>query len=292
MKAQRFDRQRVRRAFNAAADSYDGAAVLQREVLQRLLQALQPVRHQPALILDAGCGTGEAWLLLRQRYRKAQIIALDIAENMLQHTRRRGGLLHRPMCVCGDIEQLPLADASVDMVFSNLALQWVNDLPTVLAEFYRVLTPGGLLVFSSFGPDTLQELRHCWREVDEAVHVNDFIDMHDIGDALLQAGLADPVMSAEHIVMTYPQARLLMQDLRDIGANVTASGHRRGLLTAGSLKRVYQAYEQFRRGDGLPATYEVLYGHGWKPSHALTPQLQGEVTVQLQRSPTAQKNGR
>ncbi len=284
MTAHSFDPQRVRQAFNAAAGSYDEAAVLQREVLHRLMEALLPVRHRPEVILDAGCGTGEAYPLLHQRYPKVRIIALDIAENMLQHARQRGGLLHKPWCVCADIEQLPLADNSVDMVFSNLALQWVNDLPATLAGFARVLKPGGLLMFSSFGPDTLKELRQCWREVDDAVHVNAFIDMHDIGDALLQAGLADPVMSAEHIVMTYTQARLLMQDLRDIGANATARGHRQGLLTAAALKRVCQAYEQFRRSDGLPATYEVLYGHAWKPSPALKPDAAAtEVTVQLRR---------
>ncbi len=273
-----YDLRRVRSAFNNAVDSYDDAAVLQREILHRLLEALEPVRHQPSVILDAGCGTGEAYPALRQRYRKAQIIALDIAENMLQRARSRGGLLHKPDCVCADIEYLPLADNSVDMIFSNLALQWVNDLPATLAGFYRVLAPGGLLVFSTFGPDTLKELRQCWRQVDDAVHVNDFIDMHDIGDALLQTGLADPVMSAENITVTYQQATTLMQDLRDIGANVTSAGHRQGLLTPSSLKQVCDAYEQFRRDDGLPASYEVIYGHAWKPENALKP---GTVQVQF-----------
>ncbi len=273
-----YDLRRVRSAFNNAADSYDDAAVLQREILHRLLEALEPVRHQPSVILDAGCGTGEAYPALRKRYRKAQIIALDIAENMLQRTRRQGGLLHKPDCICADIEHLPLADNSVDMIFSNLALQWVNDLPATLAGFYRVLAPGGLLVFSTFGPDTLKELRQCWRQVDDAVHVNDFIDMHDIGDALLQTGMADPVMSAETITVTYQQATTLMQDLRAIGANVTAAGHRQGLLTPSSLKQVCDAYEQFRRDDGLPASYEVIYGHAWKPDNALRP---GTVEVQF-----------
>ena len=267
-----FDRKLVRQAFNQAADSYDSAAVLQREILNRLLEALEPVRHDPAVILDAGCGTGEACPALHRRYRRAQIVAMDIADNMLRHARRRGGLLHRPDCLCADIEQLPLADASIDLIFSNLALQWVNDLPATLAECYRVLAPGGLLVFSTFGPDTLKELRQCWQQVDDAVHVNHFIDMHDIGDSLLQAGLADPVMSAEYITVTYQQATTLMQDLRDIGANVTAAGHRQGLLTPSSLKRVCDAYEQFRRDDGLPASYEVIYGHAWKPANTRQPQ--------------------
>lgn len=278
--AKLFETARIRRRFNQAASSYDRAAVVQREILHRLFEALQPVKHDPGIILDAGCGTGEAWPLLHKRYRKARVIALDIAENMLRHTRRRGGLWHKPECLCADIGQLPLADNSTDMIFSNLALQWVNDLPQTLAGFYRVLKPGGLLVFSTFGPDTLRELRQCWRQVDDAVHVNDFTDMHDIGDALLQCGMSDPVMSAEHIVVTYEKAMTLMQDLRDIGANVTASGHRRGLLTPASVKRVCKAYEQFRRPDGLPASYEVIYGHAWKPQHVVGGQS-SSVTVNL-----------
>lgn len=277
---QRFEISRIKQSFDRAADTYHDAAVLQHEIGRRLLEALEPVKLDANMVLDAGCGTGEALRALQQRFKSAHVISLDVSENMLQHVRSKGSLWRKPDVVCAEIEQLPFADNSIDLVFSNLAIQWVNDLPSALAELYRVLAPGGLLMFSTFGPDTLMELRRSWQSVDQAVHVNSFIDMHDIGDMLLQAGMSDPVMSAEKLVVQYQQAQMLMQDLRDIGANITAQGHRLGLLTPASLRKVYAAYEQFRTDDGLPASYEVVYGHAWKPDIKLHAR-QDKVKVDL-----------
>jgi malonyl-CoA O-methyltransferase len=259
------DRSRIRKAFDKAADSYDEAAVLQKEVCRRLIEKLDVVTLTPKWILDAGSGTGEAVKPLQKRFKKAEVVLLDISERMLEKAVKQGALFRKPHAVCGDIESLPFADQSFELVFSNLAMQWCNDVGVVLAEFKRVLKPGGLLVFTTFGPDTLKELRASWKKVDDAVHVNAFLDMHDIGDGLLQSSYAEPVMEAELITVNYKEVGSLMQDLRDIGANVTANGHRQGLLTRNMLARLEDAYETFRKEGVLPATYEIVYGHAWMP---------------------------
>lgn len=264
-----FDLARVRSSFDRAASTYEQAAVLQNEIARRLVEALDLVKLDARRILDAGCGTGESYRPLQKRYPKAGIVALDIAEAMLLQTRAKGSLFNKPDCVCAQLERLPFADDSFDLVFSNLAIQWCSHLPDALAEMHRVLKPGGLVMFTSFGPDTLKELRASWQSVDDAVHVNSFIDMHDVGDMLLAAGFSDPVMQAEQMVVNYDSATLLMQDLRDIGANVTADGHQQGLVTPAKLARVIKSYEQFRTDDGLPASYEVVYGHAWKPDRSI-----------------------
>jgi len=272
MMSQFLDRERIRRAFDKAADSYDDAAVLQKEVCSRLIEKLDVVKMQPELILDAGTGTGEAVKSLQKRFKKSELVLLDISERMLEKAVKQGGFFRKPKAVCGDIENLPFADKSFDLVFSNLAMQWCDDVGAVLGEFRRVLKPGGLLVFTTFGPDTLKELRSSWQKVDDAVHVNAFIDMHDIGDALLQNRYAEPVMEAEFITVNYKKVGTLMQDLRDIGANVTANGHRRGLLTQNMLKQLENAYEAFRVDGDLPATYEIIYGHAWIPENDIAGQ--------------------
>ena len=258
-----FDQQRVRQAFDKAVDSYDEAAVLQKEVCKRLLEKLDVVCLSPEWILDAGTGTGEAVKPLQKKYKKAEVVLFDLSEAMLQKAVRQGALFRKPHQVCGNIESLPFADQSFDLLFSNLAMQWCNDLGATLMEFKRVLKPGALLQFATFGPDTLKELRSSWQKVDSAVHVNSFIDMHDIGDALLQSGFAEPVMESEIITVNYKEVDTLMQDLRDIGANVTANGHRQGLLTRNMLKKLHEAYEVHRQDGVLPASYEIIYGHAW-----------------------------
>lgn len=255
------DRRRIRKAFDKAAGSYDEAAVLQKEVCSRLLEKLDVMKFSPEWMLDAGTGTGEAISTLQHKYKNTQLVLLDLSECMLEQAIKKS--VRAVHAVCGDIESLPFADESFDLIFSNLALQWCNDVGAALQEFKRVLKPGGLLMFSTFGPDTLKELRVSWQKVDNAVHVNAFIDMHDIGDGLLQRGFVDSVMEAEVITVNYAEVDRLMQDLRAIGANVTANGHRQGLLTMNMLSQLREAYEVFRHDGSLPASYEVIYGHAW-----------------------------
>lgn len=265
-----FNQADVRRAFDRAAERYEQFAVLQNEVCKRLLEKLDIVKITPEFILDAGAGTGKAIPALFERYKKAQLVALDLSEKMLGKSGRHGGFFRAPHLVCADIENLPFADDTFDLVFSSLSMQWCNDLNAALLEAKRVLKPGGLFVFSTFGPDTLKELRYSWNKVDEFNHVNQFIDMHDIGDALLQDGYAEPVMEAEVMTVTYDTVDEIMHDLKAIGANVTAANSQgkrsnKGLTGKSVLQTVRQAYEPFRQDDVLPATYEIVYGHAWKP---------------------------
>lgn len=277
--SQKIDQARVRRAFDRAADSYQQAAVLQNEVCKRLLEKLEIVKINPQFILDAGAGTGAAIPTLFKRYKKAQLVALDLSENMLNKSRQQGSFLRSPHLVCADIENLPFADNVFDLVYSNLSLQWCNDLNAALLEAKRVLKPGGLFVFSTFGPDTLKELRSSWASVDKASHVNQFIDMHDIGDALLFDGFAEPVMEAEVLTVTYNSVDEIMFDLKAIGANVTACRSRTGLGGKAALQKLRKNYEQFRQNNVLPASYEIIYGHAWKP--ALEQEGKQEATQQF-----------
>lgn len=259
------DKRWARRAFERAAAVYDQAAVLQREIADRMLERLDYVRVEPRTILDLGAGTGYAVEPLQRRYRKARVLALDFALNMIREARRRGSWLNRPGCVCADAESLPFADGSVDLVFSNATLQWCTDVEGTFRELLRVLRPGGLLMFSTFGPDTLRELREAWSVADGFSHVNLFLDMHDIGDALVRSRFAGPVMDAERITVTFDSVRGLMRDLKLLGAHNVTAERPRGLTGRQRLAAVEQAYEPHRRDGYLPATYEVVYGHAWAP---------------------------
>lgn len=270
------DKRAVRRSFDRAAPTYDAAAVLQHEVCRRSLERLDFIRHAPQCILDAGCGTGNAWQGLGARYPAARMLALDIAPGMLRQARAglswHQRLLRRgPQTVCGDLERLPLAGGSIDLVWSNLALQWVNELPRAFVEMRRVLAPGGLFLFTTFGPDTLKELRAAQADTDGHPHVSRFIDMHDIGDMLVEAGFADPVIDMETFTLTYDDARAVMRDLKAIGAHNAAENRPASLSGKNWLAAVERNYESFRRDGKLPATFEVIYGHAWRPMPRLGP---------------------
>lgn len=282
--ADRPDKQLMREAFEKAAPHYDDVAVLQREVGSRLLERLALFRHQPKMILDVGSGTGFCSHGLATHYGKARVVSLDLAHAMVSRTRQRFSrwkrLLRNHAFVCGDADLLPFADNSFDMIFSNLTVQWCNDLDTTFREFRRVLKPGGLLLFSTLGPDTLKELRDSWARVDDRVHVNSFIDMHDVGDALVKSRFADPVMDMEQITFTYRDGMTLMRDLKELGAHNVNSGRNRGLTGKQKLKAVLEAYESFRLESGeLPASYEVVYGHAWRPEVDKQIEQNGEIRI-------------
>lgn len=257
----------MRQSFERAAVQYDAAAVLQREISKRLLERLEYIKLQPQRILDLGAGTGLSLSGLCQRYPAAHVYALDIARNMLLEARKKQTWLQRwrrpVQFITADAEALPLADASIDLLFSNLTLQWCVELQRTFDEFRRVIKPGGLLMFTTFGPDTLKELRDCWSQVDGYTHVNRFIDMHDIGDALVRSHFAEPVMDMEMITMTYTDVASIMQDLKTIGAHNVTRGRARNLTGKGKLQQLVASYEQFRNNGVLPVSYEVIYGHAW-----------------------------
>jgi malonyl-CoA O-methyltransferase len=276
----RLDGRQVRRSFGRAARGYDAAAVLQARVRRELLERLDLVRLAPGAVLDVGAGTGHAALELRRRYPSSLVVAIDLAEGMLREAARRQTLLRRFRRVCADANALPVRDGAAGLIFSNLMLQWCNDPDAVFTECRRVLEPGGLLTFTTFGPDTLIELRRAWAEADGRAHVNRFIDMHDLGDALVRAGFAEPVMDIERYTLTYADARDLMRDLKAIGAHNVNAGRPRGLTGRRALARMVEAYEEFRRDGRLPATYEVTYGQAWAPTtQAPRRRADGEVAV-------------
>ncbi len=264
------DKREVRRAFSKAAAHYDASAVLQREVCMRMLEKLDVIRIRPQRLLDVGSGTGWGTRQLGERYQDADIVALDIALGMLQAARGTSSWWQKLFAsskhrfLCADVEALPLASQSVDMVWSNLAVQWCNDLPASFVELHRVIRNEGLVMFSTFGPDTLKELRIAFHGVDGYNHVNRFADMHDIGDMLVAAGFADPVMEMEKITLTYGDVRAVMQDLRDIGAHNATAGRSQGMLGKAKWARITQNYETLRRDGKLPATFEIIYGHAWR----------------------------
>ena len=272
-------RQRIRRHFDRAAAHYDAHAVLQQTVEQRLLERLDLIRLQPGALLDLGCGTGKGSVALRARYPKTPVISLDLSHAMARRTQRRlvelSGTLTRltapwlsrpaPRCLCADMAALPLADNSIDLVFSNLALQWSQDLPASFAQCLSVLRPGGLLLFTTLGPDTLSELRSAWQAVDDQRHVNTFMDLHDIGDMLAHGGFAEPVMDREPLTLTYRDAHGVLKDLRGIGADTILDNHRRGLTAPAKLHAMLHAYNAMRHNGRVHASYDVLYGHAWKP---------------------------
>lgn len=282
------DLARARRAFERVAKHYDDSAVLQREVAQRMDERLTGIRHQPELILDAGSGTGYGAALLRIRYPQATVCELDLAEGMLHKSREKqrlstpwhARLLSRkqPWQICADMGRLPLADASIDMIWSNLALHWLAPPDAALAEFRRVLKPGGMLMFSTFGPDTLQELRAAFAASDAPQAVHPFIDMHDLGDAMLRAGLAEPVMDMEKIVLTYADAAAVVRDIKAAGSHNAYDEKNAALMGKRRWQHICASYETWRNADGrLPATYEIVYGHAWrgttKPSRPEGPQV-------------------
>lgn len=271
MNAFEIDKRALRRAFNRAASSYDTAAVLQREVCNRMLERLDYIKYKPTRVLDAGCGTGWGTRQLAQRYVSAHVVALDIAQGMLHAARDKSGWWRKlfdsgkSSYACADVEALPLAASSMELVWSNLTVQWCNDLPATFVELQRVLKVEGLLMFSTFGPDTLKELRAAFQSVDRYNHINRFADMHDIGDMLVAAGFAEPVMDMEYITLTYNDVKAVMQDMRSIGAHNVTAGRAQGMMGKNAWNTVLKNYETMRRDGKLPATFEVIYGHAWKP---------------------------
>lgn len=288
-----FDAKQVRRAFSRSAASYDAAAQLQHAVEARLLESLDYLddpalqREPPQRVLDLGCGTGRASIAMQKRWPKAQIVSLDLALPMLRQARgtsaRSTGWLSNPFArkpaqVCADARALPLAEASVDVLFSNLCVQWVEDLDALFAGFRRVLKPNGLLLVSTFGPETLWELRDAFAHADAAPHVSPFADIAGFGDALVRAGFRQPVLDREEETTHYPDLPALMRELRAIGATNALASRRHTLTGRSRFATAASAYETHRDAQGLPATWETITAMAWAPE-AGTPLREGDVDV-------------
>ena len=248
----------IRAAFNKASNNYDDYAFLQKEIAIRLEQKLDLIEAQANIIIDLGAGTGLLTQQLSNRFEKSQIICLDFAQDTLKNNQAKHKL-------CADAHQLPIADNSVNMIVSNLMLQWCADLKQIFSECHRVLKNDGLLLFSTFGTDTLKELKKSWAVVDKQTHVNTFADMHDIGDQILINGFQAPVMEMQVWHLTYQSVKDLLKDIKAIGAQ-TVNNRAKSLTGKGKFQLMTQMYENYRKDGKLPATYEVIYGHAWKSS--------------------------
>ena len=248
--------QRVRRAFDRAAGGFGQADFLHSEIRRRMLEQLQWVRIEPGLVVDAGAGLGAARAELLGRFPDTRILALDSSLGML-----RAGEGEQ---ICGDIQQMPLADGCAQLVFSNLALHWCPAIGAALAEFRRVLGSPGLLFFSLFGPDTLKELRAARRVAGLIDEPETLLDMHHLGDALANAGFADPVMSAERFPIRYADYSMLERDLRACGASRAMMPPGSGLSGRARRQVVQQAFDAGRDPEGaVPVSIEVVYGQAW-----------------------------
>lgn len=253
--ATRPDKRDVAQSFSRAAASYDSVAALQREVGQHLLAQLDLQR--PQRWLDLGSGTGYFTRQLQQRYPQAQGVAVDIAEGMLRHARQHGMHAH---AVLGDAENLPVASDSVDLIYSSLALQWCEDFAQVLSEVQRVLRPGGQLAFSSLAHGTLYELQSSWQAVDQQVHVNAFRGFEDYQQLCANSGLRVLSLKLKPQVLHFSSVRELTRELKALGAQNLNQGRPNGLLGRARLQALQAAYEHYREHQGLPATYQVVYG--------------------------------
>ena len=269
------NKRKLRRTSDRAARHFDSAATLHREIAGRMIERLSIIRLSAKTILDAGSGTGYASKLLRRRFADCFVIELDHSAMMLrQRANRRSNFWlwsgWRRSPVCADFQRMPLAPSSVDLIWSNLALHWAEDIAASFAEAHRVLRPGGLLMFSMFGPDTLKELKDA--SANNGFRVNALVDMHDIGDVLVRAGYADPVMDMEHLTLTYASVAAILHDLKAQASSCTRDLAHKGLTARSVYESVVERYEKFRREDGrLPATFEIVYGHAWKPAPRSTP---------------------
>jgi malonyl-CoA O-methyltransferase len=256
------DRAAIRRNHDRASAGYDASAVLARELRDAMLRRLEWITLVPDSVLDLGCGTGHGAAALAARWPRAEVRALDASAGMVTVARR---IAREPRVewLLAEAEAIPLPDASVDLVFSNLMLPWCEDIDAVFAEVARILKPRGLFTFTTLGPDTLVELRAAWRAAGGAPHAHPFTDMHDLGDGLVRAGFAEPVLDVSRYTLTYPDAGALMRELKRIGWQNATSARPRGLTGRARMRALAAAYEPHRASGVLPASIEAVFGQAW-----------------------------
>lgn len=268
------DQNAVKKALHAAARTYDNVGMVPKAIADRLLERLDFIRLNPLCVVDVGARTGYATQQLEERYREAIVVGLDFSVAILQAASSK--------MMVGEYTVLPFADRSVDLIFSNLAFQWSSDLQQTLQECHRVLKPGGLLLFSTVGPDTLKELHSSF--ADGHRHVHPFYDMHDIGDMLTQLRFTDPVMDTERLIVHYSSVPQLVKDLKQLGAQNASQDRLKGLMGKTQWRQMLTNYENCREENGaLPATVEVIYGHAFGTESNSFKNANGEVTVPIDK---------
>ncbi len=266
------NKNKKRIAFNRAAITYDKHAVLQKKISSDLFERLSLIKIDPTIILDLGSGTGENNSIFKSNYKKKKIINYDFSEKMLECARTKendilglGRYLGKKKIsyVCGDMEKLPFRNNLVDLVWSSSSLQWCPDLNNTVCEIKDILNHGGLFIFSTFGPKTLNELSKINKSLFNSDTVNNFIDMHDIGDMLVSNGFSDPVLDSDIYTLTYSDIDKLFVDIKNIGATTSYNQEKKGLGGRNYLKKISIEYEKYKKSGLFPATYEVIFGHAW-----------------------------
>ncbi|WP_424193711.1 methyltransferase domain-containing protein [Ampullimonas aquatilis] len=284
--------QRVRQLFERRASRFGETDYLVAEIARRMFEKLAIIKITPQRVVDAGCGHGLSSMQLQGLYPDSQVLALDMAWQMLQQAQTNlpatASLLQRlikrtpvPNLLQADMRHLPLKPQSLDMIFSNLAVHWVADPGQLLKDWASSCKTGGLVMLSCFGPDTLKELRSAYAQLGRAERINPFVDMHDWGDLLVEAGFGTPVMDMEKIIVTYDDASKLLADVRLLGA-ATLPDAQAGLKGRGYQKKLLATLESQRNTNGkLTLTYEILYGHAWKAEPRRT--SRGEAIVKFEK---------
>lgn len=250
----------TRQWFDQLAESYQRYAVLQREIGSRLLERVAFRRYDPTVVLDLGCATGATSAVLTGQFPGARVIALDWSLAML--ARAESDATHQ---LCADMHRLPFASASLDLVFSNLAISWGRDVPAIIAELRRVMRPGAMLVFTCFGSDTLIELSSAWQRLSQNPPLRQFPDMHDVGDELVRAGFREPVMDTEHLVLEYPDLPSLLRELQATGINMVAGEGLQDVIAGTGADELTEAYQPYRSGSRYPCHFEIIYGTAFAP---------------------------
>jgi malonyl-CoA O-methyltransferase len=270
----------LRRRFDRAAAEFDSADFVHRRTAAGLMQRLEPILIEPTRIVDLGGATGSASRLLSKRFRRSRIVLVDSSYKMLRRARDKRNWWSSVSAIQGDATAVPLRAGSVDLVFANLLLPWIDEAPAMFAEVSRVLRRGGLFVFSSLGQTSLSELREAWAAVDRDQHVHSFADMHDVGDELLRSGLREPVLDTEYLNVSYAKVATLYRDLTLVGGRNSLSG-RRGTLTGKErFRNMQRQLEQLFRGGSLQLRLELVFGHAWGGG---PPPSDGEYRVDASR---------
>lgn len=261
----------VRRRFDTAAATFDQADFVHRRTFDGLVERLAPVTLRPKTIIDLGSATGSGSRALAKQYRQARVVSLDVSLGMLRKAKQRKSFFSKGSEIQADATQIPLKSGSADLVFANLVLPWLSDLPAGLAEVGRVLHKDGVFAFSTLGPDSFCELRDAWLSQDQDWHVNPWADMHDIGDAMVRAGLRDPVLDVDRTQITYRDFTSLCSDLTRCGARNSLQFRHRALTGKARFRRMQKQLAANADDQRIAVTLELIYGHAWGSGAAASP---------------------